>query len=396
MAELAAQPEQSGPARPRIGTFEIGARDTTVAEHGNAIAVHAVGAAESVHAGQSAICYCRQNASGAVPSPEWFERAKIVRHEQLIPVLDAGISGQTAFIIESSAPGERVSQRLMRGGETTPARVAMVLEDTLCALDAAWQSGFDLVIAPDTVRLLDNGRAQVSLAFSMCLNPRPGAGSESSAQFQMAFLTALLLSGQPDPARLCIEKLRGADKYLGISLFRERMNNLSEFVALVLVKALDEDSAQRYPSVAAYLAEYKESLKATADSLAFGALEAKSREGEAMALAFGEMIKRYDEQHQEIAGLGGRLVPKGSPLAVGVLAPAQAVIPPSVLPQGDAKPEVQLPPEVTLTPEIAALLAGPTYEPSKPRGNPWLGFAVGMLLIMVAFLAIVFVVMTES
>jgi hypothetical protein len=320
----------------------------------------------------------------------------MVRHEQLIPVLDAGIAGQTAFFIESSVPGERASQRLQRGAETTPARVASILDDIHCAFQAAWQFGFDLAIAPDTVRLLDSGRAQVSLAFSMCLNPRPGAGSESSAQFQMAYLTALLLSGQSDPARLCIDKLRGADKYLGISLFRERMNNLSEFVALVLVKALDEDPAQRYPSVAMFLAEYKESLKATADSLAFGALEAKSREGEAMASAFGEMIKRYDEHHQEIAGLGGRLIPKGSPLAVGVFAPAQPVVLPPVASPSDVKPQIQLPSEMPLSPEIAALLAGPTYEPSKPRGNPWLGFAVGMLLIMVAFLAIVFVVMTKS
>jgi hypothetical protein len=396
MAELAAQPGQPGPARPRIGNFEIGARDTTVADQGDAIAVQAVGAVGSLHAGQAAICYCRQNASGSVPGADWFERAKTVHHEQLIPVLDAGIAGQTAFFIESSPPGERVSQCLLRGIETTPARVAMVLEDIHGALHAAWHSGFDLVIAPDTVRFLENGRAQVSLAFSMCLNPRPGAGSESSAQFQMAYLTALLLSGQADPARLCIDKLRGANKYLGISLFRERMNNLSEFVALVLVKALDEDQAQRYPSVATFLAQYKDSLKATADSLAFGALEAKSREGEAMASAFGDMIKRYDEHHQEIAGLGGRLVPKGTIPMSPVLAPAQAVIPPQAFSHSHAKPQVQLPSEVSLTPEIAALLAGPTYEPSKPRGNPWLGFAVGMLLIMVAFLAIAFVVMTKS
>jgi hypothetical protein len=108
------------------------------------------------------------------------------------------------------------------------------------------------------------------------------------------------------------------------------------------------------------------------------------------------MIKRYDEHHQEIAGLGGRLIPKGSPLAVGVVAPTQPVVLPPVLSPSEAKPQIQLPSEVPLTPEIAALLAGPTYEPSKPRRNPWLGFSVGMILIMVVFMVIAFVMMTKS
>src|SRR4029078_1284487 len=109
---------------------------------------------------------------------------------------------------------------------------------------------------------------------------------------------------------LCIDKLRGPDKMLYVSLVRERMGNLAELVAQVIVRGLDEDPAKRYSTVAEFLAAYKDALKATADNLAFGALEAKGRDQQGMAAGLSEFIRRYDENHEEIAGVGARLAPK--------------------------------------------------------------------------------------
>lgn len=353
-----------------------------------------MGAAGSPYAGHAAICYCRQvspESASALAAAGWFERAQAVRYDRLIPVLEAGVSGQTASFTEPVTASERVSQRLARRIETTPAQASAILDDIHSALNAAWQAGVDLVIAPDTIRMLDNGRAQVSLALSMCLNPRPGSGSEGAAQFQLAILTALLLSGQGDPAHLCIDKLRGPDKSLAISLVRERMGNLAEFVAFVIVKALDGDPNQRYPTVSAFLAAYKESLKATADNLAFVALEAKSREGEAMASIYGQLIKRYDEQHQEIAVVGARLAQPSPPPSIPpnpLNTPLATPLTPGVPPFTGAEPP--------LSPEIAALLAGPAYQAKKPKSNPWLSFAGGLLVICIVFLVLAIFAMSRT
>ncbi len=400
MAEPATQTAQAESTRLRFGDFELGARDSTLNEQTGAIALHATGVAGTLHGGKAALCYCRQlsaDSLATLTTAGWFERATSVRHDRLILVLEAGASGQTAFFVEASISGERVLQRLERRAETTPARTAYVLDDIHTALVAAWKSGVDLVISPETVRILDNDRAQVSLALSMCLNPRPAVGFESSAQFQLAFLAALLLSGQADPAYLCIDRLRGPNKMLGVSLVRERMANLAEYVALVLVKALDEDPAQRYSSVSEFLAAYKEALKATADNLAFSALEAKGRDAPGMAAVFGELIQRYDENHQEIAGVGARLAPKNSTSYPTAYPPSQTVVS-SQSPVG--LPPMQAPEAVSgekpLSPEVAALLAGPKYEVSKPRTNPWVAFAAGLLVIFVVFLVIALLAMTRT
>jgi len=52
--------------------------------------------------------------------------------------------------------------------------------------------------------------------------------------------------------------------------------------------------------------------------------------------------------------------------------------------------------EPPLPPEIVAMLAGPAYQPSKPKNNPWFTFAAGTVLILAIFMFLAFLVMANS
>jgi len=403
MVELVSHQTQSDPGRPRLGGFELGVRDSTFSQQGTVVAVHATGVTATPYAGYPATCYGRPLApetTAAILATPWFAQAKTIRHDRIIPVIDAGMSGQTAFFIEPAISGERVSQRLRNRTETTPVQAGRILADVWEGVGVAWQAGYDLVIDADTVRIVPNGRAQMSLALSMCLNPKPGPGSDSATQFQLALLAAFLLSGLADQASLGIEILSGPDRALALSSFRERLGNLAEHVAVVIAKALNNDPAQRYQTTQGFLVAYNEGLKATADELAFGAIEAKNRDGNAMAVVYAELITRYDENHPEVAGPGGRLNGAFHPgMATTMpipqpIEPIQASIQPA--PPASSAVQVSVGTEPPLAPEIVAMLAGPAYQPSKPKTNPWIVFAAGTIVILTVFLFLAFLAMTNS
>jgi hypothetical protein len=403
MAEQIGQQPRPAQARARLGGFEVGVRDSTFSQHGALIAVHATGAAGTPYANYPATSYCRQlpaETAAAILATPWFAQAQALRSDRITPVIDAGIAGQTAFFIEPAISGERVSQRLRNRTETTPAQAGRALIDLLEGVGIAWQAGFDLVVAPDTVRILDNGRAQVSLALSMCLNPKQGPGSDLAAQYQFSLLTAMMLSGKADQAALGIDQLDGADRVMAVSGFRERLGNLAEHVVLVLVKALHADPSQRYPTTQAFVTAYGEALRATADELAFGAIEAKNQASSGMASIYADLIKRYDENHPELVGPGGRLggaFHSGVPSALPSQQPSSATPSAAFQTMPDAMPPfASLGNEPPLTPEIVAMLAGPMHEPSKPRTNPWFTFAAGTVVILAVFLFLAFLVIANS
>jgi hypothetical protein len=403
MADEDGQSVQEAPGRPRFGAFALGVRDSTYAQQGTVIAVHATGVAGTAYAGYEATCYCRpvaeEDASEIIATP-WFSQAQTVRHDRLTPVIDAGVAGQTAYFVELATSGERVSQRLRNQTETTPAQVGRILADILEGVNVAWQAGYDLVVSPDTVRILVSGQAQVSLALSMCKNPKPGPGSDAAAQFQLASLAVMLHSGQADQSSLGIDQLNGPDRVAVLSRFREQMGNLAEHVAVVLAKALDGDPEQRYATTQAFVAAYDEALNATADELAFSAIEAKNRDNGGMASVYSELIKRYNEKHPELVGLGGRLSPGYQAASASSLPPQ----PPVVTPMSDspaAAPSPQQPyasvgSETQLTPEIVAMLTGPTHQVTKPKTNPWFTFAAGTVFILAVFMFLAFLVMANS
>jgi hypothetical protein len=403
MAEQAGQFSQPTQGRPRLGGFELGVRDSTFSQQGTTVAIHATGVPGTPYAGYPATCYCRPFApetSAALVATPWFEQSRAIRHDRLTPVIDAGVAGQTAFFVEPAIAGERISQRLRNRTETTPVQAGRMLADIHEALTVAWSAGFNLIVAPDTVRILPNGRVQLSLALSMCLNPKAGPGSEPAAQFQMACLVMSLFSGLIDLSPLGIEKLNGPDRMMAMSGFRERMGNLAEHVALVLAKAVNPDPGQRYPSAHAFLVAYGEALKATADELAFGAIEAKNQDGSAMAAVYAELIRRYDENHPEVVGPGGRLNGSFESTPMPVMPRVQPPLPqPQIEPipaQPAPSPPMSLGGEPPLSPEIAAMLAGPVYEVSRPKNNPWFTFAAGTVLILVFFLFVAFLMISNS
>lgn len=384
----------------RLGDFQLG---PPLARRGALPQAYslapAVGVSGSAVSGVSALAVCEPMASA---DPLAFTRieAAIAARRRLLdpaiaPVLGGGVTGQTAFVIERAGPGSSLADRLSTRGYFTPAQTLQLVRSVGVALIKAHGAGTGHGrLTPAAVWVEDSGAAVLG-GFGL------GPAEPLNDQRQLAEIVFEALSGRPVPENLLAAPPAAPDLAAWrLDRLRGQVARLSERLAKVLVRALDPDPAQRYPSVAALVREYEIAMEGSIADIVNGAFDAISSGNAGMATMLAGMAAEYAPDSPDLERLRCRLDPNGygaRPTSdAASSSPARFAQP--LRSASSVGPSIANPPAPSnsasggLSPEtIRALgldeLLRSTAQ-SAPRANSWLLFAVGAS-VLVLLLALV-------
>lgn len=375
----------------RLGSFELGRRiDERPYGRPSVVATEALGAAGTPFENRDAIVRCfpigMADPAIAARVEEASARLRAVAHRALVPVLEAAVAGDVAFVAEARPDGIPLSQVLAEGGKLTPIQVKRVLDDVSAGLAAAHRAGLRHGrVTPANIWLGNNGSA--AIGGFVCGDPGGGSGAsdpwrpaeESKAaldQYQLSLTAATALTGS-------IPAVQG-----GVP---ESLTSVPASVVAVLRRGTAPVPEHRYPDLYAFAQAFGEAIDQAGGELIAGVWEATSRNDTAMAAIMLEMAEAYAPNHQDLGLLrlrtgGGtvgniaELASVGLPTSSAGHLPSPWSIPPS-------------PPATAEEAAIAALLTPPRPAAvPRRRSNPWVAFAAGtfacvVLLVLVAALA---------
>jgi hypothetical protein len=378
----------------RLGSFLLGRR-IDEAQYGRpaVVAMEAVGAAGTPFDGQPAIVRCsptsQLDADGTARVADVVGRLRAIRHRSLASVLEAGVSGGVAYVVEAKPEGARLSDVLARKGKLLPGQVRRLVDDLVAGLSAAHTGGLTHGRVTPAVIWGSAGQGATLGGYAAAEAPRqedpadpwnaPGglaAGrGMASDQYQLALTAAAALTGHL-PSRPG-----------GI---RDTLPGVPGAVVAVLARATATRPEERYPDVSAFALAFDESITTAGDDLIAGIWEATGRKDNALAAVMLEMAQEYVPDHRDLPVLRVRMT-GGSGGDVNGLALAGL----GLLPPVEQAPKMQEQPTiVTSTPEeaaIAAILMSPRATSpanAKSKSSPWVAFAAGtfacLLLLVIA------------
>jgi hypothetical protein len=373
----------------RFGSFQLGRRiDERPYGRPWVVAMDAVGVPGSAFEQRDAIARCfpvsRANLDTTVPPAEAATRLRAVQHRAIVPVLEAGIAGEVAFVVEAKLDGISLAQTLAANGKMAPLRVKWMVDDVSAGLAAAHGVGLRHGrVTPANIWLGNDGEARIGgfvFGDPTVADADPwrlrGDGRAALDQFQLAWSATVALTGQAPAGQG------------GVS---DSLTGVPGAVVAVLKHATAAKPEDRYPDLYAFAHAFGESIAHAGEDLIAGVWEATSRKDTAMAAIMLGMAEAYAPDHRDLALLQARV--HGGPGGVGDLSLAGLV----PAPPGPLPPTSPLLPGAPSTPEeaaIAALLMPPRPSvPTKPKTNPWVAFAAGTfacLLILVLIAALTF------
>jgi len=93
---------------------------------------------------------------------DFLARVKGLRAETLIPILESGLSGSVAYVVEGTVTGERLSNRLDRERRIKPWYMAAIVTDIVNALGVAHEAGISHgMVVPATIWIGESGPAKL-------------------------------------------------------------------------------------------------------------------------------------------------------------------------------------------------------------------------------------------
>jgi hypothetical protein len=130
----------------RLGSFQLGRRiDEGRLGRPGVVAMEAVGVAGTPFEGQPAIVrylpLSLMGADGATRVAVTIGRLRALNHGSLVPVLEAGVAGEVAFVAEAKPVGTRLSDGLARRAKLTPGQVRRLVHDLATDLSAVYAAG---------------------------------------------------------------------------------------------------------------------------------------------------------------------------------------------------------------------------------------------------------------
>jgi serine/threonine protein kinase len=198
-----------------------------------------------------------------------------IRHENLVPVLDAGEAGGRHFLVVAYVPGPTLEERVRDGGPLSVEATVQLAREVAAGLDALHERGIVHRDIKASNVLLDEGRALVT-DFGLAKGPastvltRPG-----QVLGTLEYLAPELIRGEPaTPASdiyalgcLVFECVAGATPFSGRSLFEVGIAHLDEepgdpgvgreswppALSAAVLEALHKEPAQRPPTAASYV-----------------------------------------------------------------------------------------------------------------------------------------------
>lgn len=387
------QPATAARTSRLLGSFEIGARLENPRLTTETVAnFHVTGAAGTTFAGVRGFASYSLLPSAELEVVRGAERTlalvSSLSGSTLVPVLETGIAGQIAYVVEAEVAGERLSVRLEREGRMRPRAAASVLADIAEALDRAHAVGlYHGAISPFCIWSGEQGRSRLG-GFAL-------SGKNATDDIgQLGRLALDLLAGS--------EWKQSQSNSVSVDRIRDHAPGLTEAVAIVIQRALGASTMKPFHSAREFAAAFTESLERAAMDLTAGAWEAISRQDLAMAELLVDMVVGYDPGSKDLPLLRHKLGHAGlsDPTAAATQL-IESILAGSAFSKnghadedqiGDATgAQADLP---ELSPEMRQLLIGPPGQ-QKPRSNTnyWAFFTAGafvMVLFMVAIAALMF------
>lgn len=377
----------------RLGSFRLGRRiDETSFGRPAVVAMVAVGAAGTPFENQPAIVRCsptnQSDDFAAARVADAMARLRSVRHRSLVPILEAGVAGDVAYVVEARPSGSRLCDVLAKKGKLTPPQVRRMVADVAAGLAAAHAGGLRHGrVTPAVIWGNPDGAASIGgfvvADAARAENPSdPWSAPQSSGggkgaavdQYQLALTAAAALTGEL-PTRPG-----------GI---RDSLPGVPGTIVAVLSRATAAKPDDRFPDLSAFASAFDEAMTHAGDDLIAGVWEVTAQKNNGLAAIMIEMAEAYAPDHRDLPLLRVR-VAGGDTNDISSLAMASL----GLNMPGAPAPKMPEPPAiVTSTPEeaaIAALLMPPPRPAgsAKSKGNPWVMFAAGtcacVILLVIA------------
>jgi hypothetical protein len=375
----------------RIGSFQLGQRlDERPYGRPSVVAMDALGVAGTPYDNRDAVIRCfpinLADPATAAHAAEASTRLRAVQHRSIVPVLEAGVVGEVAFVVEAKPDGFSLAQGLAANGKLAPLQVKRLVDDVSAGLAAAHRAGLRHGrVTPANIWLGNDGGATIGGflfgdpgAVAPAADPWRQTGESKAGldQFQLALTAATALTG-------AVPRTQG-----GVP---ESLPGVPSVVVDVLRRGTAPRPEDRYPDFYAFAQAFGESIAHAGSDLIAGLWEATSRKDIAMAAIMLEMAEAFAPDHQDLGLLRTR-INGGTGIGIGDLSLAGLLpTPVGYLPASSPSPSM-----APLTPEeaaIAALLMPPrsTASTAKSKANPWIAFAAGtfacllLLVLAVAF-----------
>jgi hypothetical protein len=376
----------------RLGSFVLDRRidEGEMGRH-SVVTAEAVGAAGTAHDGRTAVVRCAPVGTGgeaAARTAEAAARLLSVRHPALAQVIEAGVAGEVAYVVEARPAGTSIAETLRRQVKSPATAVVRMVSEIAEALNVLHAAGLAHGrVTPAAIWLAESGRPMLTGCLLGGGTVGTGRGdpwfppegesalaNPAADQFQLAMTAAVALTGF-------------APRTGGVG---DVLPGVPGAVVAVLARATATHPADRFPSLDAFARAFGESVTRAGDELIAGVWEAIGRRDDGMATIMLEMAQGYAPNHPDLAMLRLRLA--GGPATAAdfelMAALGMSTLPAPALP-------IESPFALPATPEeaaIAELLKPPAPASAVSKGNPWTGFAVGTF-IMFAFFAIIAIFM---
>jgi hypothetical protein len=337
-----------------------------------------------------------ESADATIQAEVNLAKLRHLTHPTLVPVLESGLAGRTAFWVHAIPDGEPLS----RTATTDPSWSSIIgVRKLVEAIGGALQIAHEVG--------LSHGAISVdSIVISPASRPiLTGFGIDgkgfSRDQADLALVAMLLLAGRP-----WVEPTDSMDDVAGHDLTRAQrvrdfLDGCTERVTTVLAKATDLDPADRYPSIAEFVKQFDEAVRFSADELVEAAFQAKAVSPE-MARLMADKAAAYDPGNENLRLLNMQLGggspsgtttsgPKLDPIGI---APTDLLRVPMPVAEPNQTQRSLLPPELTegLPPEFLEAIA-PQFavKPVKKGIHPLFILMMGVvgviLLLAIAGMA---------
>ncbi len=216
---------------------------------------------------------------------QWLQEARSVSrltHANIVPVFEADVQGQQAYLVFEYVPGQTLSQQLAARGALPADRAVAIMLDVLSALVAAHAGGVvHRDLKPSNVLLDANGRARVmdfGIATRMTgsnaiagvtdaagtpayMAPEAIRGEQVSPLmdvYSAGLMFAELLWGKPLRTGRDLERALDKAAREPVEFPPALLTGLDDLLRAILLRATAFDAQQRYPSATVFLEALQE------------------------------------------------------------------------------------------------------------------------------------------
>ena len=210
----------------------------------------------------------------------WLQEARSVSrltHANIVPVFEADVQGQQAYLVFEYVPGQTLSQQLVARGAVPAAQAVAIMQDVLSALVAAHAGGVvHRDLKPSNVLMDANGRARVmDFGIAARVNGSSGIALVTEAAgtptymspeairgeavsplmdvYSAGLMLAELLWGKPIRTGHDLERALDKAARAPVEFPPALLTDLDDLLRAILLRATAFDAQQRYPGASVFL-----------------------------------------------------------------------------------------------------------------------------------------------